>query len=104
MDFKLAVSLLVIGVFSIISFTYYSIKESIKLKKCNERLRSDILTNIGVDINTLNLNNETCFVVSEKANNTGLNHCDIEFDSDLYTLNERTYNYEFISTFAKDKI
>lgn len=104
MDKKLAISLLIIGVSSIIDLVYHFVKRSIKSEKCSKKLRSDILTNVGVDIDTLNLNNETCFVVSEKANNTGLNHCDIEFDSDLHTLNERTYNHEFISTFAKDKI
>lgn len=104
MDLKLAISLLAISILSIISFTYYLIKELRELKKCNVRLRTDILTNTGADINTLNSDIETCFAVSEKANNAGPNHCDIEFDSDLHTLNKRTYNHEFISTFAKDRI
>ncbi len=103
MDFKLAVSLLVIGILGVVIFVWYGIRWLITPKIYNRMLKKDILNNIGIDISGLTLENKNShFVVAKKANNAGPNHCDIIFKSDLRTLSERTYSRDFISTPAKD--
>ncbi len=102
MDFKLSILLLTIGILSIVVSVYCVAKELIKSKTRDTTLKATILTNVGANSNASSLNKETCFVVSEKEDGCGTNHYDIEFDSDLHALNERSYNQEFISVFEKE--
>ena len=100
MDFKLAISLLTIGVLSGVLCLWYGIKTITKTRKYSKVLIENIMAK--VDVNSSLDSRRSCFTVDAQANNAGPNHCDVVFKSDLDLLDKRKYDSDFISIPAKE--
>lgn len=103
MDFKLAISLLTIGLISVVLCFVFGVKMLTKTKRYSKVLRKDILTNVVANSQSSS-SNKGYFIVDSQANNAGPNHCDVFFKSDLSSLKERKYNSDFISISAKESV